>query len=635
MSNGVQTNQVPVESRADASPGPHAEYRIRLNTLAREETALRASDRRFVAEKIALLAIGALLAAWLVKFAPARLPLLAIVLATFALVFVLHERVLRRLRVTRQRTRFYERGLARIEGRWPGTGRQGLQYLEPSHPYGRDLDLFGSGGLFELLCTARTSAGEQTLAGWLLAAAPVREIELRQAAVAELAPRADFQENMALAGEDVRTAGAQTPEALTAWAQSLHSASRTWQRLLLLVLAACWGLSILIWLLSRLDALPLWHWGVVALGFSALNAGLSYWWRKRAAAAAEGVEGAGHELPLIAAVFAAIEREQFTSAKLAGLQARLRSAGLPPSRAIAKLNSYREWIVSAHNLMLKPFDPFIFWTRQWTWAADNWRNRYGAIVAEWLRAAAEIEALLALAIFRSERPDYVFPEFTTSRVDASPYFEADDLAHPLVQGSAVGNSIKLGHAPDPSTPPEPGLRLVMISGPNMAGKSTFTRSVGVNAVLAQAGAPVRARRLVMSELQVAASICVLDSLQGGLSRFYAEITRLKQIYDLTGRDLPVLFLLDELLSGTNSHDRRVGTESIVRGLLRHRAIGIVTTHDLALTAIVNTLDGKAANYHFGDTFADGKLSFDYKLSPGIAQSTNALQLMQSIGLTGE
>jgi DNA mismatch repair ATPase MutS len=278
--------------------------------------------------------------------------------------------------------------------------------------------------------------------------------------------------------------------------------------------------------------------------------------------------------------------------------------------------------------MVQAVDPVVFWSRQWVWAAERWRSRYDASVREWMSAAAEIEALLSLAIFAREHPEYVFPEFASE----GPYLEAEDLAHPLVLGRAVGNDVKLGKSPDEDSQ---GLRLIIISGPNMAGKSTFTRSVGVNAVLAQAGAPVRARRMVLSELQVAASICVLDSLAGGLSRFYAEITRLKQIYDLTGRDLPVLFLLDELLSGTNSHDRRVGTESIVRGLLRHRAIGIVTTHDLALTEIVGTLNGTAANYHFGDTFRDGKLSFDYLLSPGIAETTNALQLMQSIGLTGE
>jgi hypothetical protein len=634
MPEGAPQNEVEprTEFQNEVKAGPEAEYRIRLAALAREQAALKKSDQRYVGAKVALLVIGAAVAAWLVKYAPGRLGWLAVVLAIFALTFVLHERVLRRMRRARQRVGFYERGLARLEGRWAGTGRQGEHFLEGSHPYARDLDLFGKGGLFELICTARTGAGEQRLAEWLLAAAPLEEIAARQAAVAELAPRTDFQERMALAGEDVQAGGAHTPEALSAWAERGNTASHGVMRVLMLVLAVCWVLSVLLWLLSQLNGIPVWEWGYVALGLSGLNAAISYAWRKGVEQEAEAVVAAGHELPLLAAVFGAIEQERFLSAKLADLQARLRSAGLAPSRAVVKLNGYREWIVSGHNLMLKPFDFFIFWTRQWTWAAESWRRRYGVSVREWLSAAAETESLLALAIFRSERPEYVFPEF----VGEGPYIEAEELAHPLVQGRAVGNDLKLGRAPgEAGSDSGPGLRLIMISGPNMAGKSTFTRSVGVNAVLAQAGAPVRARRMVLSELQVAASICVLDSLQGGLSRFYAEITRLKQIYDLTGRDLPVLFLMDELLSGTNSHDRRVGTESIVRGLLRHRAIGIVTTHDLALTEIVKTLNGQAANYHFGDTFADGKLSFDYRLSEGIAQSTNALQLMKSIGLTGD
>lgn len=580
--------------------------------------------------KLALLALLVIVAAWLVKYAPGRLPLLAIIVAVLIVVFILHERVLRAMRTVRQRKGFYQRGLERLEGRWAGTGRQGEPFLEASHPYARDLDLFGKASLFELLCTARTSAGERRLADWLLAAAPIEEIKQRQTAIRELAPMTDFQERMALAGEDVQTEGARTPEALATWAEAgrNHAGGAVWMRALAIALAIGWAASVLLWLLSRLGGVPLWEWGWVAASLTVLNAALSYAWRKGLAEAAEAVEAAGQELPLLAAVFAAIERENFRSEKLAALQARLRASGAAPSRAIAKLNDYREWIVGAHNLMVQAVDPLLFWSQQWVWAAERWRARYGAAVREWMSASAEIEALLSLAIFAREHPDYIFPEFAPE----GPFLEGDELAHPLISGQAVGNNVKLGRA---SADADAGLRLIIISGPNMAGKSTFTRSVGVNAVLAQAGAPVRARRMVLSELQVAASICILDSLAGGLSRFYAEITRLKQIYDLTGRDLPVLFLLDELLSGTNSHDRRVGTESIVRGLLRHRAIGIVTTHDLALTEIVSSLDGKAANYHFGDTFREGKLSFDYHLSPGIAETTNALQLMQSIGLTGE
>jgi DNA mismatch repair ATPase MutS len=176
------------------------------------------------------------------------------------------------------------------------------------------------------------------------------------------------------------------------------------------------------------------------------------------------------------------------------------------------------------------------------------------------------------------------------------------------------------------------LRLLIISGPNMAGKSTFIRAVGTNAVLAQCGAPVRARRLRMSRLQIAASICVLDSLQGGVSRFYAEITRLKLMAQLAAGPLPVLFLLDELLSGTNSNDRLAGAEAVLKSLVAHGAAGLVTTHDLALTRIAENGSARAANFHFDDHLENGELRFSYKLLPGVAQSSNALKLMRSIGL---
>jgi DNA mismatch repair ATPase MutS len=158
------------------------------------------------------------------------------------------------------------------------------------------------------------------------------------------------------------------------------------------------------------------------------------------------------------------------------------------------------------------------------------------------------------------------------------------------------------------------------------------RGIGVNAVLAQCGAPVRARRLRMSRLAVGASICVLDSLQGGISRFYAEIKRLKLIADMTKGEMPVLFLLDELLSGTNSHDRLEGTEMVVRALMERNAIGIVTTHDLALARIPESMNGRARNYHFEDRVEEGKLIFDFKLKDGVVQTSNALKLMESIGL---
>jgi DNA mismatch repair ATPase MutS len=231
----------------------------------------------------------------------------------------------------------------------------------------------------------------------------------------------------------------------------------------------------------------------------------------------------------------------------------------------------------------------------------------------------EFEALVSLGGYAYEHPADVFPEFA----EASPCFEAEGLAHPLLSDrNAVRNEVCFGR----------DLRVLIISGPNMAGKSTFVRAVGINAVLAQCGAPVRARRLRLSPLAVGASICVLDSLQGGVSRFYAEIRRLKQIFNLTQGPLAVLFLLDEFLQGTNSHDRRLGAEAMVRSLVERGAIGLVTTHDLALAQIAEGLGPSAANAHFEDRLEDGKLLFDYRLQPGVVETSNALNLMRSIGL---
>jgi DNA mismatch repair ATPase MutS len=166
----------------------------------------------------------------------------------------------------------------------------------------------------------------------------------------------------------------------------------------------------------------------------------------------------------------------------------------------------------------------------------------------------------------------------------------------------------------------------------MSGKSTLLRTLGVNVVLAQAGAPVRAARMRLSPLSVGASIRVTDSLQGGVSRFYAEILRLRQILDLTSCELPVLFLIDEFLHGTNSHDRRIGAEALVRGLVERGATGLITTHDLALAQITETLGERAVNVHFEDRIEEGRIIFDYVMRPGVVRKSNAIELMRSVGL---
>jgi DNA mismatch repair ATPase MutS len=323
---------------------------------------------------------------------------------------------------------------------------------------------------------------------------------------------------------------------------------------------------------------------------------------------------------VLAVVLERLEREEFSAVKLVELQSALKTRGVAPSQAISRLGRMVEYMESRRNMFVAALNPFIFWNLQIAFAIDAWRTKFGPSIRGWLRAVGEMEALCALAGYAFEHPADVFPEFASPEEGL---FQAEDFAHPLLpEAKAIRNNLTLGGE----------MRLMIISGPNMAGKSTLIRAVGINAVLAQCGAPVRANRLRMSPLAVAASICVLDSLQGGISRFYAEITRLKLITELTNGTVPVLFLLDELLNGTNSHDRRIGAEGLVRSLVERGGIGLVTTHDLALAQMVDQLGSRAANFHFEDHLEDGQLRFDYKLTPGVVQTSNALKLMRSIGL---
>jgi hypothetical protein len=567
-------------------------------------------DRLFVGAKLTVGFLTVLTIIWLAKYHTAQIAYVFVPILSLIGLFIAHERVLRSLRRCIRLRSFYQQGVARLEDRWAGSGQQGEAFLDASHPYARDLDLFGKGSLFELLCTARTRAGEDRLAQWLLTHAPIEEIEQRRAAVQELAPQLDFRECMALAGDDVRIGV--HPEPLIAWCESTTRVGpHKFLRIALPLLALGWILGLAGW--------AMWDWGMAALCTSLLNLALTYRLRPRVQQAIGKIEEASHNLDLLASILKEIERKHFSSDKLTRLQSGLKSHGAYPSSAIRRLNKRVTWLDAHENWFVKVLDLFIFWTPQWVMAAEAWRAQHGANVRNWIAITGEIEALTALGSYAYEHPENTFPKF----IEEAPYLHAEELSHPLLpRQKAVANDLQL----------DKNRQLIVISGPNMAGKSTFIRNVGINVVLAQAGAPVCARQLTLSNLAVAASICILDSLQGGLSRFYAEIMRLKVIDELSGGPVPVLFLLDELLSGTNSHDRRVGTESFVRSLLSRGAIGLITTHDLALAEIAVNLNGHAANFHFADHLEDGKLHFDYKLTPGVVQTANALELMRSIGL---
>jgi hypothetical protein len=610
----------------------------RLFEERRSDIAWRERRHRTLGYGRLVAVMGAAAVVWLALAGQLSIVWIAIPIAVFAALVVTHDHLLRMLERRRRAQRFFERALARLDGHWAGTGEPGDRYLDPAHPYARDLDLFGPGSLFELLSTARTHIGEDTLARWLLAPAAPATARARQEAVDELRPRVDLREDLAVMAEESRTGV--DPVSLAAWGEApgllerggLHAA--VWA----LTATGVVGASALIaYLLSLMGAVRISEpvsilLRDVFLVVLAVNATFLYRAHKRIGAVVTAVEEAAHELKLLSEVLVRLERETFHSPLLAALRASLDTGAEPPSKRIGRLNRLMELLDSRDHVLLRMAEPFVLWTAHLAFAVEAWRRHSGPVVRRWLTATGEMEALCSLASHAFEHPADPFPEFvgqTLSSVNQAtePLLEAEGIGHPLIEESrVVRNDVRIGGA-SPAGP-----RVLVVSGSNMSGKSTLLRTLGVNAVLALAGAPVRARRLRMSPLAVGASIRVTDSLQGGVSRFYAEILRLRQILDETARPLPVLFLIDEFLHGTNSHDRRIGAEALVRGLVERGAIGLVTTHDLALADIAVTLGDRAANVHFEDRIVDGGIVFDYVMRPGVVRKSNAIELMRSVGL---
>jgi MutS domain V/MutS domain III len=557
-----------------------------------------------------VLAVVAVLLAWASWRAHALSPWwLAAPVAAFVGIASYHSRILRARELAERSAGFYERGLARVEDGWSGFEETGERFEDPHHVYAADLDLFGKSSLFQLLSTARTRMGEDTLAQWLLSPSTVEHIRERHAAVDELRDQLDLREDLAVLGEDVGVGV--HPEALLKWAESPNRMKPLWIRWLAPLLAALAVSGAVVWA----------HWGMATplVLIVVIEAVLTYRLKRPLEEVLHGTEHAFRDLDLFSSVLARVEGHRFRAPRLQALQGELLTGGVPGSQAIARLRTLVDLINSRHNMAVRIIDAPLMYSVQLAFAAERWRQAHGGALRLWVDAIGQMEALLSLASYAFEHPSDPFPEF----VEGAASFEGEELGHPLVPAATcVRNSVSIRGE----------TRVLLVSGSNMSGKSTLLRAVGLNVVLAMAGAPVRARRLRLTPLQVGASIRVNDSLQEGSSRFYAEITRLRQIVDLAGGDRALLFLLDELLQGTNSKDRRIGAEGIVRALVHRGAIGLVSTHDLALTDIGGAVARHLRNVHFQDDLANGEITFDYKLRDGVVTKSNGLELMRSIGL---
>jgi hypothetical protein len=450
------------------------------------------------------------------------------------------------------------------------------------------------------------------LARWLQAPAGREVVLERQVAARELAPRLELREELSLLGES--TAGRMAPERLRRWGEAPVRPQGLFARIVPPLLAALALASLLGWIFLATGPLPFVT--VVVLEVVCARA-----LRARVAPVLREVEAPTRELALFSQLLERIECESVDAPRLRALRAELETDGMTPSARVAQLRRLVDLADARRNQFFAPIAGLLMWGTQIALAIERWRAQCGPQLRRWLEAAAEFEALCSLAGHSYLNPSDPFPEI----VPNGPIFDGKALGHPLLpRERCVRNDLALGLEH----------RGYVMSGSNMSGKSTMLRTVGVNAVLALAGAPVRADSLRISPLLIGASLQVRDSLQAGISHFYAELVRLREIVGLAeNADGPgLLFLLDEVLHGTNSHDRGIGAEALLRGLVVRGAIGIATTHDLALARIADELAPQLVNVHFADRVENGEMLFDYELKPGVVRGSNALELMRSVGL---
>jgi MutS domain V len=623
---------------------PKAEYSRRLDSYLQIAAAKNRVHIHIGNFKLAVIAAG-LFAAWLSLARHAfSSEWLWLPIAAYFILALIHQRSIRARTRAETAVAMYRRGIARIEDRWAGSGQTGDRFRDPAHVYADDLDLFGRGCLFELLSTARLPMGEGQLAAWLKTPSTRAEILERHQLVAELRDKLDLQRDLAVTGEELRAR--LNPESLIAWAEGKREMPGAVWHFAAIFLAVAF-IAAFAWSIAKLNSWPVLCVLLIEIIFRRVL-------HHRAHRVNEGVSCNAEGLVLFADVLQRLERETFSSPRLQQLIVALRRDGAIASRSIRQLAQIEYWIDAHHSLIGHILELPLLYSVQVAFVAEWWRRRHGARMRASVDAVGEVEALISLATYSYEHPSDPFPEFVDAPAARTPSatgnsnplgsFDGVELGHPLLAvGKCVRNSVRLDDA----------TRVLLVSGSNMSGKSTLLRAVGINTVLAMAGAPVRAKSLRLSPLQVGTRIHSSDSLQEGRSTFFAEILHIRRVFDLAGakptqnsnaanalnaaaatdpEPRTLIFLFDELLEGTNSKDRRIGAERLIQGLLDRGAIGIVTTHDLALTEITAAVGNVIRNVHFEDQVEGNEMRFDYQLRDGVVTKSNAIALMRIIGL---
>lgn len=504
-----------------------------------------------------------------------------------------------------------QKSLQRLAWLWPGFSEKGEQYTSSEHPYSIDLNIFGQGSLFQYINSTVTRGGEEALADLLKGQKDPASILERQESVKELAGDLPWGQHFQAAGMETEVKE-ENPEELLAWAEDLQSGLKFPRFLLFLPFIT--ALLFLLYFLQHLS-LPL------PLAFTVIQYGIVFTTTKKIHREFDRTQIASVRLKQYAALLKWIEGGSFKSIRLRRLQESLTGGGRKASSQIKALAGIVDLTQFRHNhpIIYVPVNTLTFWDLFTAKKLSAWKSLSGPFLETWLGVINDFEVQVSLAGLAYDNPGWVYPEIT----EEPPVFHASSLGHPLINPQErVCNDLGL---------PSPGTALI-ITGSNMSGKSTLLRTVGLNLVLAYAGAPVCAADLKAAFMPVYSKMQVVDDLSKGVSTYYAELTRIKMVIEAARAGEQIIYLLDEIFKGTNSKDRILGTKAVIRMLSSLPTLGLLTTHDLELAVLADENPELVKNYHFDDQIEGNRISFDYKLKPGVSTSTNAIALMKMVGI---
>jgi hypothetical protein len=489
----------------------------------------------------------------------------------------------------------------------------GSNYKPETHEYATDLDIFGRASVYQYINRTNCGQGNKLFADWLLHPTFPDIILQRQQAVKELATEINWRQQL-------QSHGLATPitidiqKKIEYWLQQPNTFSENpfWKILKYLLPAISFAFLIL-HLTGILPSTVFYPLILLMLAISFIISKLvmpSYFQLNKIAPQLESLSDSTRW----------IEKKKFQAALLQQIKSKYKTGSVTTSQSIKKLKKNLDLLdIRLNPLVFIPLNTFLFWDLQQVFTLEKWKTANKQNVSDWFNALAEIESLSSLANFHFNHPENSFPVLSANEG----VLIADSLGHPLIpKGQLVCNSFST----------EGVNQVNLITGSNMAGKSTFLRSVGVNIVLAMMGSSVSAKSLILSPMKVLSSMRVSDNLEESTSTFYAELKKLKEVIDAVYNNEKVFLLLDEILRGTNSADRHTGSKALIKQLIHHKAAGLIATHDLELAKLADEFPDRIHNYHFDVQVANDELYFDYKLKKGVCMSMNASILMKKIGI---